>query len=145
MGTPLYMDTFTNTSDGTVYGLTFNDVAVITSEMLGGSGQTITTPSDGTPVQLQYAFDLRQVLNTSGAPVIQNTENLKVIVLLIDKSTGAVVNANKAKIGTTTGISIVEVSGNNSTENVCYDLAGRRIAQPAKGLYIVNGRKVVVK
>ena len=144
MGTPLYMDTFTNTSDGTVYGLTFNDVAVITSEMLGGSGQTITTASDGTPVQLQYAFDLSQVLNTSGAPIIQNTENLKVVVLLIDKSTGAVVNANKAKIGTTTGISIVEVR-NNSTENVCYDLAGRRIAQPAKGLYIVNGRKVVVK
>ena len=144
MGTPLYMDTFTNTSDGTVYGLTFNDVAVITSEMLGGSGQTITTASDGTPVQLQYAFDLSQVLNTSSAPIIQNTENLKVVVLLIDKSTGAVVNANKAKIGTTTGISIVEVR-NNSTENVCYDLAGRRIAQPAKGLYIVNGRKVVVK
>ena len=84
------------------------------------------------------------MLNTSGAPIIQNTENLKVVVLLIDKSTGAVVNANKAKIGTTTGISIVEVR-NNSTENVCYDLAGRRIAQPAKGLYIVNGRKVVVK
>ena len=27
----------------------------------------------------------------------------------------------------------------------CYDLQGRRVAQPAKGLYIVNGRKVVVK
>jgi hypothetical protein len=26
-----------------------------------------------------------------------------------------------------------------------YDLQGRRIAQPTKGLYIVNGRKVVVR
>jgi hypothetical protein len=26
-----------------------------------------------------------------------------------------------------------------------YDLQGRKVAQPAKGLYIVNGRKVVVK
>jgi hypothetical protein len=26
-----------------------------------------------------------------------------------------------------------------------YDLQGRKVAQPQKGLYIVNGRKVVVK
>ena len=28
---------------------------------------------------------------------------------------------------------------------VIFDLQGRRIAQPAKGLYIVNGRKVMIK
>ncbi len=26
-----------------------------------------------------------------------------------------------------------------------YDLQGRKVAQPAKGLYIVNGKKVVIK
>lgn len=26
-----------------------------------------------------------------------------------------------------------------------YNLAGQRVAQPTKGLYIVNGRKVVMK
>ena len=26
-----------------------------------------------------------------------------------------------------------------------YDLQGRRVAHPAKGIYIVNGRKVVIK
>ena len=26
-----------------------------------------------------------------------------------------------------------------------YDLQGRRVAQPTKGLYIVNGKKVVIK
>lgn len=30
-------------------------------------------------------------------------------------------------------------------ENSYFDLQGRRVAQPAKGLYIVNGKKVVVK
>ena len=30
-------------------------------------------------------------------------------------------------------------------EEVYYDLQGRRVAQPAKGLYIVNGKKVVIK
>ena len=31
------------------------------------------------------------------------------------------------------------------TENAVYDLQGRRVVQPTKGLYIVNGKKVVVK
>ena len=30
-------------------------------------------------------------------------------------------------------------------EKACYDLQGRRVLQPTKGLYIVNGRKVVIK
>lgn len=30
-------------------------------------------------------------------------------------------------------------------EGECYDLSGRRVAQPTKGMYIINGRKVVVK
>lgn len=30
-------------------------------------------------------------------------------------------------------------------EGACYDLQGRRVAQPTKGLYIVNGKKVVIK
>ncbi|MBQ4387642.1 MAG: hypothetical protein II822_08580, partial [Prevotella sp.] len=28
---------------------------------------------------------------------------------------------------------------------VVYDLQGRRVAQPTKGLYIVNGKKVIIK
>ena len=39
---------------------------------------------------------------------------------------------------------IAEVKGSAAEQQV-YDLQGRRVAQPVKGLYIVNGRKVVVK
>jgi hypothetical protein len=30
-------------------------------------------------------------------------------------------------------------------DNIYYDLQGRRVAQPTRGLYIVNGKKVVIK
>ena len=41
---------------------------------------------------------------------------------------------------------IVSITNTNLTNNTnIYDLQGRRIAQPTKGLYIVNGRKVVIK
>ena len=31
------------------------------------------------------------------------------------------------------------------TDREVYNLAGQRVAQPTKGLYIVNGKKVVIK
>ena len=47
--------------------------------------------------------------------------------------------------GETTGVN--EVTNTNLTNNTngFYNLAGQRVAKPTKGLYIVNGRKVIVK
>jgi len=44
---------------------------------------------------------------------------------------------------TTTGIQTIGTA--QLTSNSYYNLAGQRIAQPTKGLYIVNGKKVVIK
>ena len=41
------------------------------------------------------------------------------------------------------GIKDVEVAKKNS--NVIYDLMGRKVSQPSKGLYIVNGKKYFIK
>ena len=57
---------------------------------------------------------------------------------------------------TTTGAPMLSIDGGpatpidalrlNGMENgVYYDLSGRRVAQPSKGLYIINGKKVVIK
>lgn len=46
--------------------------------------------------------------------------------------------------GETTGIQTIEHSPLN-IDHPIYDLQGRRVAQPTKGLYIVNGKKVVIK
>ena len=43
-----------------------------------------------------------------------------------------------------TGIEAID-NGQLTINNVVYDLQGRRVAQPAKGLYIVNGKKVIIK
>ena len=43
-----------------------------------------------------------------------------------------------------TGIQTV-ANSQQPTANSCYDLQGRRVAEPAKGLYIVDGKKVVIK
>lgn len=45
--------------------------------------------------------------------------------------------------GGTTAINKVEAAKNNAGEY--FNLAGQRVAQPTKGLYIVNGKKVIIK
>ena len=60
--------------------------------------------------------------------------------ILTDKSVGARINITDDD---TTGIK--EVHGNTNVDGT-YDLQGRKVEEPAnKGLYIVNGRKVVKK
>lgn len=44
----------------------------------------------------------------------------------------------------TTGIEMPTVEGNGDAEAVVYDLQGRRVLNPTKGLYIVNGKKVFI-
>ena len=45
-----------------------------------------------------------------------------------------------------TGTGIAEIDGDDDTSDKWYDMRGRRIAKPTtKGLYIKNGKKVVVK
>ena len=56
-------------------------------------------------------------------------------------ATGA--QALKIVLGEVTGVESVEVA--NPANQVYYDLSGRRVAQPVKGIYVVNGKKVLVK
>ena len=46
--------------------------------------------------------------------------------------------------GETTGISTVKTAA-DKMDGEWYDLSGRRIAQPTKGIYVKNGRKVIVR
>jgi len=52
-------------------------------------------------------------------------------------------SSSVAVSGTGSGISLAPAS--KAGVGACYDLQGRRVANPAKGLYIRDGRKVIVK
>lgn len=59
------------------------------------------------------------------------------------KVAGNLVHAFNVVFGDETGIS--EVMRDGEKESAIFDLSGRRVAKPAKGLYIVNGKKILVK
>ena len=46
--------------------------------------------------------------------------------------------------GDETGVNAID-NGQLTMDNAVYDLQGRRVSRPAKGLYIMNGKKVVLK
>ena len=45
----------------------------------------------------------------------------------------------------TTGISEIAKSQESKANGLMFDLQGRKVAQPTKGMYIVNGKKLIVK
>ena len=72
-------------------------------------------------------------------------------------STSGTIDANKAYLtysasardffgfDETTGISEKVIVNSEKFDGEWYDLGGRRIAQPTKGIYIINGKKIVIK
>jgi len=75
-------------------------------------------------------------------------ENGAAFAIAANKAYLAVPNGSGAREGlwfnddVTTGINAVE---NGETVKAVYNLAGQRVAQPTRGLYIVNGKKIVIK
>ena len=56
---------------------------------------------------------------------------------------GSVWTFEKSNIQVETGIE--EVCENNTDSNVIYDLNGRQVENPTKGIYVINGNKILVK
>lgn len=76
-------------------------------------------------------------------------ENGAAFALAANKAYLAVPTTNSVREGLwidddATGVRQIE-NGELTNENSFFNLAGQRVAQPTKGLYIVNGKKVVIK
>ena len=69
----------------------------------------------------------------------------EVVDIVVKNTNGCHIYFIDAEIGEsgTVGINTVETS--TVANDAIYNLAGQRVAQPAKGLFIINGKKVVIK
>ena len=95
---------------------------------------------------------MTSIPNPSNAYVLSNGDNGVGFYKLSD---GGSIGANKAYLtysagareffgfDETTGINATQIDNGQLTIDNYYDLQGRRVAQPTKGLYIVNGKKVI--
>ena len=85
--------------------------------------------------------DSRMTAPMSYCLTVFNTNTYERLPLLGDRVSVEFIEAE----GETTGIDNVERSTFNVQRSTVYNLNGQRVSKPTKGLYIVNGRKVVIK
>ena len=107
---------------------------------LMGTSTTITNPAPGNVYVLNYK-------NTKGLAFYKLSSNgtIKANRAYLLVPSGSSVSAQEffAFDATVTGVD--NINAQDSEEKKVYDLQGRRIAKPAKGVYIVNGKKVIMK
>lgn len=104
---------------------------------LTGTLETVAKPTTGTVYTLQNKNNTLGFYKYTGA----NVNGGKAYYLWAEGSAvsmGFVFDFE----GQTTGVESIEVNADNQ---VIYDLSGRRVAKAGKGLYIINGKKVLVK
>ena len=129
---------------------TFEDVTIVS-----GTTTTETTYANFMPVMNPTSLtggDKSILFVTGGNKLTYpNTNNSMkgfraYFQLLGDAASGAREFVMDFGDGEVTGIINSQLSIVNSSDTgMCYDLQGRRVQNPAKGLYIVNGKKVVIK
>ncbi len=114
-----------------VAGLRFNDVIIARAD---ADNSFPSSFEGGVPQEMTCRFDLQKAMNMKGVSLVQDKKNLRVAALLIDMDNGAIKNANKTKVLTPSGIDAMTTAGRQSS--VYYDLSGRQMARPAKGICI---------
>lgn len=126
-------------STGCVYmEIADTDPEFTADNALTGTLETVAKPATGTVYTMQKPADSPLgFYNFTGA----NVKGGKAYLHVVDSEAapmGLVFDFG----GETTGVGSIEV---NTDNQVIYDLSGRRVAKAGKGLYIINGKKVLVK
>ena len=120
------------------------DVVVARSGIGGIEGSLPEHITAFQPLTHSWHFQLADVVNSWGEPLIQDASApLHVVALLIDSTTGTIVNARQAWLGQSSAIRSTAASA--TAANAVYNLNGQRLKGPARGLNITGDRKVLFR
>lgn len=115
-----------------------DDVEAINGVKILGTLHTITTTTDGN----QWLLSDNQIKKGNGAKISPYRAYFTGVTLPSGDSKASAVFVD----GETTKIGSIDANGEiNVMDGAVYNLAGQRVAHPTKGLYIVNGKKVIIK
>ena len=113
-----------------VPGLVFNDVAVDASAMFGVTGSLPSSVKTLSTYTNSYSFDIENNY------LIQDPEKIVVAAFIIDKTTNEIINSNKCNINSS-GIKSIDFE-EEIVSREYYDLTGKKVTNPASGLYIMK-------
>ena len=125
-----------------VMGSGSEDISVVTSATSVGTNYLHATGTSGTTVDAGKAYILSsgQFHPANAGTIPANKAYLKATD--IPSASGS--RSLNLVYEETTGINATQIS-NDLLSGDYYNLAGQRVTKPSKGLYIVNGKKVIIK
>ena len=131
---PLW-DLFIN-GQSKVYGLTFNDVVAYYKDVHGIEGSLPAEITAGDTYTFDYSIETADVVNLKGEQFINPEATVKAVAVVLDAS-GRPVNCNKSNsvAWDASGVDAV-ISGANVVATAYYDLQGRKVANPDKGIFV---------
>lgn len=112
--------------------LHFNDVAIDVKAMSGVADSLPETIMVGEEYNGTITF------NIADNELVSAPQNLVVTAFIIDKNTNKIVNANKFMFDPKSGIEKISKDGVEVIAKEYYDLTGRKVSNPAKGIYVVR-------
>ena len=145
--------------DGTLEKTQVYKVPAYTGLLVTGTSARIPATTEDTEDVSANKMDAGEGLEAPvGSYVLSADSNNKAVFKKVGSSYQPIIALNKAYLsvesssrdiffiedGETTGISAT-LMNNETMNNEYFDLQGRKVANPTKGLYIVNGKKVVIK
>ncbi|MBR1932487.1 MAG: hypothetical protein IJ841_02240 [Prevotella sp.] len=133
------MDRFRNAPDP-VKDMEYNHVAVAIDGITQGIAGSIASPIVSRQPQL-----FTHTYSIAGNSLVQDKTRLQANVLLINTTTGQVVNAAKAPLAAYDPAGLTQAAAQGRQPEQWHTLDGRRIAAPTRpGLYISNGKKIII-
>lgn len=143
-GTPIVFKYNSGEEDGHVFLQVMSDDTAAPTQDLTGSYTTF--PKAGSTEESKYVYTL-QLLNGNTGFFQYNGTNIQGFraYLSLDNAVSTESNALKLEFDNTmTGIDEIMFEDDVKQSNI-YDLSGRRVNRMTKGMYIVNGQKVLIK
>ena len=100
------------------------------------------SPADATNKTLKWVSSDRNVAKVSNGLVTAVSEGTATITVLSTDGTG---KSAQVVVTVTPASGIHAVVEDSKNANVIYDLQGRRVYKPTKGVYVINGKKILIK
>lgn len=131
---------------GSSYYETYNDVLIASSYVSDKNKATLPTLVANGTVSSEYTLKMPTKVTLKKALKL---DQVYVVAMLLDKKTGAIVNAGRARVTGSTGIEDV-TTGTEATVVARYTVNGVQVSAPVKGVNILKmsdgtTRKVLVK
>lgn len=143
--TPVLLYAEGGNGEGETIPVTTDAIAAVTeNDLVAGTGATVaTTDGDNTNMILNNVSGIGFYF-ANGQTVAANRAYLHILTTLAPDAVGGSRGMSLVFADDVTGISAT-LKNKEIEDKEVYNLKGQRVAQPTKGLYIVSGKKVIIK